>query len=83
MSDKEAGMPVQSSKAAAKPETASTVEEPAVDLATVDGPPERSGEDFRKEWAEFNNVDPSDMREIHAVGGWIDRFDGRGWVQEG
>lgn len=78
MSDKEAGMPAQSSsKAAAKPE--------ATPGATPEAtpPPDRSGEDFRREWAAFNNVDPSEMREIHAVGGWVDRFDGAGWVQEG
>lgn len=45
--------------------------------------PDRAGEDFRREWAEANNVDPSEMREIRAMGGWVDHFDGRGWVQEG
>lgn len=46
------------------------------------GPPARSGEDFRKEWADANNKEPSEMREIHAEGGWVDRFDGNGWVRE-
>lgn len=73
MSDKEAGMPAQSNKAAAKPELT-----PEATPA-----PDRSGEDFRKEWADANKVDPSEMHEIHYPGGWVDRFDGNGWVQEG
>lgn len=79
MSDKEAGMPAQSNKAAAP-----KVEEAApAAVSTVDGPPERSGEDFRKEWADANGKDPSEMHEIRYPGGWVDRFDGNGWVQEG
>ena len=86
MSDKEAGMPAQSSsKAAAKDDAAAAAATvgaaPAV--STVDGPPERSGEDLRREWADANGVDPSDMHEIRYPGGWVDRFDGNGWVQEG
>ena len=72
MSDKEAGMPAQSRKPTAKTETPAAI--PA---------PDRSGEDFRKEWADANGVDPKEMYEIHAIGGWVDRFDGAGWVQEG
>lgn len=46
-------------------------------------PPDRPGEEFRNEWAKANSKEPSEMREIRAPGGWVDRFDGRGWVQEG
>ena len=54
--------------------------EPA-EVELVDGPPARSGEEHRQEWADANGVDPAEMREIHHPGGWVDRFDGRGWVQ--
>lgn len=72
MTEKGAQMAPQSK---ATPQTASNVDATAA--------PDRPGEDFRREWAKFNGVDPSEMREIHALGGWVDRFDGRGWVQEG
>lgn len=53
------------------------------EASTVDGKPDRPGEEYRQEWADANGVDPSEMHEIHYPGGWVDRFDGRGWVQEG
>lgn len=73
MSDKEAGMPAQSNKAAVE----------AADVPTADTPPKRPGEEYRREWADANGVDPSQMHELHHPGGWVDRFDGNGWVQEG
>lgn len=60
---------------AATSELVSTVE---TDLL----PPTEDAEAHRKAWADFNGVDPSEMREIHYPGGWVDRFDGAGWVRE-
>lgn len=70
--------------AQSKPAPDSAVEavaEPVVDWAAA--APERSGDDYRNEWAQANGLPPSEMREIRHPGGWVDRFDGRGWVQEG
>ena len=61
-------------KAAAKPEA---------NVQPAAGPPKRPGEEFRQEWADANGVDPSEMHTIRYPGGWVDRFDGNGWVQEG
>lgn len=57
---------------------------PGVESAAVERttPPSKAGEEYRKEWAEANGKDPSEMREIHHPDGYVDRFDGRGWVLE-
>jgi hypothetical protein len=60
-------------KATAKPE-------PTVDDTTP--PPAGLAEEQRQAWAKANNRDPAEMTEIHYPGGWVDRFDGAGWVRE-
>lgn len=55
---------------------------PQSEVEPVSGPPSRAGEEYRQEWAEANGKDPSEMREIHHPDGYVDRFDGRGWVPE-
>jgi hypothetical protein len=63
-----------------KKATAKTAE-PTVDESTP--PPAELAEQMRKEWAKNNDRDPAEMTEIHYPGGWVDRFDGAGWVRLG
>lgn len=84
MADKETQMPAQSKgtpKAEAAADAQSTVDVSTVEAAAV--PPTEDAAAHRQAWADANGVDPSEMREIHYPGGWVDRFDGRGWVREG
>lgn len=73
MADEEREAQMPQSKVAPKPESA---------VGPVSAPPSKAGEEYRKEWAEANGKDPSEMREIHHPDGYVDRFDGRGWVLE-
>lgn len=79
MTDEEREAQMPQSKVPPKPESAVDPESTA---EPVSGPPSKAGEEYRKEWAEANGKDPSEMREIHHPDGYVDRFDGRGWVPE-